>query len=64
MGVDPDNSYLAALRDLHETLADMTLVTGLALDAPPRAVRLRNTLGVQLRQLVATVRDVLKVIEA
>jgi hypothetical protein len=64
MDIEPDDGYLAALRGLHETLADMVLVTGLALDAPTRAVRLRLTLGMQLRQLTLTLRDALKVIEA
>jgi hypothetical protein len=64
MDIEPDDGYLAALRGLHETLADITLVTGLALDAPTRALRLRITLGIQLRQLTSTLRDALKVIEA
>jgi hypothetical protein len=64
MDIEPNDGYLAALRGLHEMLADMVLVTGLALDAPARAVRLRITLGIQLRQLTLTLRDTLKVIEA
>jgi hypothetical protein len=64
MDIAPDDGYLAALRGLHETLADMVLVTGLALDVPTRAVRMRTTLRIQLRQLTLTLRDTLKVIEA
>ena len=58
-----DQEYVTALQALHERLADMMLVSGLALESPARAVRLRRTVEVQLRQLVATLHDDLKTIE-
>jgi hypothetical protein len=57
-----DDTYHHALRQAHESMADMVLVTGMALDNHDRAARLRGTLGVQLHQLVATLHEALQVI--
>jgi hypothetical protein len=62
--MDVDQSYQAALRRAHESMADMVLVTGLVLGDPRRAARLRRTIEVQLRQLTITLRESLKVLES
>lgn len=62
--MDVDQSYQAALRRAHESMADMVLVTGFVLGDPRRAARLRRTIEVQLRQLTITLRESLKVLES
>jgi hypothetical protein len=59
----PEEPYLVAVRQLHERMSDLLVLTMTLIDHPTLGKRLRRPISLQLTQLQATVRDTLKVIE-